>query len=255
MRPTDPAAAAGERDARKPAAGKPAAGEPAAGEPADAGPIARTPLREEVRRRLLAQLFDGTLPAGERINERRVAEALGVSRTPVREALMALEQEGFVESRPARGFAPSPLSARDVREVYPMVAALEALAVRSTEPAVLASRLDALDALADELAAGGDARRVQQLDDRWHERLVSGCGNDRLLRTLDGLKRVVRRYELAWLGERDRVDLSTAQHHAIVAALRAGDLDDATALIELNWRATMSGLLAWLERREEPRNS
>ncbi|ADB51755.1 GntR family transcriptional regulator [Conexibacter woesei] len=246
MRPSEQAAAAGA----------PAAGPPAAGAPTAAGPIARTPLREEVRRRLLAQLFDGTLPVGERINERRVAETLGVSRTPVREALMALEQEGFVASRPARGFAPTPLSARDVREVYPMVAALEALAVRSTEPAVLAARLDALAALADELAAAGDdARRVQRLDDRWHERLVSGCDNDRLLRTLDGLKRVVRRYELAWLGERERVELSTAQHHAIVAALRTGDLDDATALIELNWRGTMAGLLAWLERREEARNS
>lgn len=214
--------------------------------------IQRQPLRQQVRQELLAMVFDGSLPVGVRINERQVAEQLGVSRTPVREALMALEEEGIVESRPARGFAPAPLSARDVRETYPMIAALEVLAIRSTAPEVLAAASGRLRRTADELAgAEGDARRAKRLDDRWHDQLVAGCGNERLLRSLAALKRVVDRYELAWLGDGERSAVSVEQHHGIADALAAGDLGRAAALLELNWRATMQGLLAWLERDED----
>ena len=102
-----------------------------------------------------------------------------------------------MESRPARGFAPVPLSARDVNEVYPMVAALEILALRSTPPERLHPHLSELERLADQMAAAATARRAQALDYRWHTRLAEECGNERLLRTLSSLKRVVRRYELA----------------------------------------------------------
>jgi DNA-binding GntR family transcriptional regulator len=212
-------------------------------------PIARRALRHDVRREILAMIFDGRLPAGERINERDLGARLEVSRTPIREALLGLEGEGFVESRPARGFAPVPLSARDVNEVYPMVAALEILAVRSTPPERLRAHLPELERLADRMAAAPDARRAQALDDRWHARLVKECGNERLLRTLASLKRVVRRYELAWMADNAHVETSTEQHHAIVEALGDDDVDRATELLDLNWRYTMAEMLAWLRRR------
>jgi DNA-binding GntR family transcriptional regulator len=212
-------------------------------------PIARRALRHDVRREILAMIFDGRLPPGRRINERDLGAELEVSRTPIREALLGLEGEGFVESRPARGFAPVPLSARDVNEVYPMVAALEVLAVRSTPPERLRRPLPELERLADHMAAARDARRAQELDDRWHRRLVADCGNERLLRTLAALKRVVRRYELAWMADEDRVETSTAQHHAIVEALGRDDVDRAAELLDLNWRYTMAEMLAWLTRR------
>jgi DNA-binding GntR family transcriptional regulator len=212
-------------------------------------PIARRALRHDVRREILAMIFDGRLPAGERINERDVGAQLEVSRTPIREALLGLEGEGFVESRPARGFAPVPLRARDVNEVYPMVAALEILAVRSAPPERLRAHLPELERLAERMAAAPDARRAQALDDRWHARLVKECGNDRLLRTLSSLKRVVRRYELAWMADNAHVETSTEQHHAIVQALGRDDVDRAAELIDLNWRYTMAEMLGWLTLR------
>jgi DNA-binding GntR family transcriptional regulator len=214
-------------------------------------PIARRALRHDVRREILAMVFDGRLPAGRRINERDLGAELEVSRTPIREALLGLEGEGFVESRPARGFAPVPLSARDVNEVYPMVAALEILAVRSVPPERLRAHLPELERLADEIAAAGNARRAQALDDRWHARLVKECGNERLLRTLASLKRVVRRYELAWMADNAHVETSTEQHHAIVRALLADDVDRAAELLDLNWRYTMAEMLAWLGGRPD----
>jgi DNA-binding GntR family transcriptional regulator len=212
-------------------------------------PIARRALRHDVRREILAMIFDGRLPAGERINERDVGAQLEVSRTPIREALLGLEGEGFVESRPARGFAPVPLSARDVNEVYPMVAALEILAVRSAPPERVRAQLPELERLAEQIAAAPDARRAQALDDRWHARLVKECGNERLLRTLSSLKRVVRRYELAWMADNAHVETSTEQHHAIVEALGRDDVDRAAELIDLNWRYTMAEMLGWLTLR------
>jgi DNA-binding GntR family transcriptional regulator len=214
-------------------------------------PIARRALRHDVRREILAMIFDGRLPVAERINERDLGAQLEVSRTPIREALLGLEGEGFVESRPARGFAPVPLSARDVNEVYPLVAALEILAVRSTPPERLRAHLPELERLADQMAAAPDARRAQALDDRWHARLVKECGNERLLRTLSSLKRVVRRYELAWMADNAHVETSTEQHHAIVEALGGDDVDRAAELLDLNWRYTMAEMLAWLGDRAD----
>jgi DNA-binding GntR family transcriptional regulator len=214
-------------------------------------PIARRALRHDVRREILAMTFDGRLPVAARINERDLGAQLEVSRTPIREALLGLEGEGFVESRPARGFAPVPLSARDVNEVYPLVAALEILAVRSTPPERLRAHLPELERLADQMAAAPDARRAQALDDRWHARLVKECGNERLLRTLSSLKRVVRRYELAWMADNAHVETSTEQHHAIVEALGGDDVDRAAELLDLNWRYTMAEMLAWLGDRAD----
>jgi DNA-binding GntR family transcriptional regulator len=212
-------------------------------------PIARRALRHDVRREILAMILDGRLPVRERINERDLGARLEVSRTPIREALLGLEGEGFVESRPSRGFAPVPLSARDVNEVYPMVAALEILALRSTPPERLRAHLPELDRLADQMAAATTARRAQAIDDRWHDRLVKECGNERLLRTLSSLKRVVRRYELAWMADNAHVETSTEQHHAIVEALGRDDVDRAAELLDLNWRYTMAEMLGWLTRR------
>jgi len=212
-------------------------------------PIARRALRHDVRREILAMIFDGRLPAGERINERDLGTRLAVSRTPIREALLGLEGEGFVESRPARGFAPVPLSARDVNEVYPMVAALEILALRSTPPERLRAHLPELERLADQMAAATTTKCAQALDDRWHARLVKECENERLLRTLASLKRVVRRYELAWMADNAHVETSTEQHRAIVEALGRDDVDRAAELLDLNWRYTMAEMLGWLTRR------
>jgi DNA-binding GntR family transcriptional regulator len=99
------------------------------------------------------------------------------------------------------------------------------------------------------MAAAATARRAQALDDRWHTRLVEECGNERLLRTLSSLKRVVRRYELAWMADNAHVETSTEQHHAIVEALGRDDVDRAAELLDLNWRYTMAEMLGRLTLR------
>ena len=92
--------------------------------------ILRMPLRQEARKAVLEWILDGTLSPGSDVNEASLAASLGVSRTPLREALLALEQDGFLVSETGRGFRVVPLTERDVEEIYPMLWTLEGLAVR-----------------------------------------------------------------------------------------------------------------------------
>jgi len=97
------------------------------------------PIRTDLRRIVLERIVSGTLAPGVRIKEARLAEELGTSRTPLREALIKLEQEGFVRSELAHGFTVEPISGREVREIYPLLWTLETLALRSSGNAIYAA--------------------------------------------------------------------------------------------------------------------
>ena len=94
-------------------------------------PVVGRPLRELVQERLMDLLTEGVLEAGQDISESELAAALGVSRSPLREALLLLSQQGFIQNIPNRGFfVPEPDPAR-VSEIYPILAELECLALRN----------------------------------------------------------------------------------------------------------------------------
>ena len=124
----------------------------------------REALVEELRNRILT----GALSGGKPIAEGDLTSDLEVSRTPVREALIALEREGLVASSPGRGFSVIPLTADDASETYPMVGALEALALRTQGVPSLAT-LDGLVDLNDELVTAiGNCETTLRLDEEWH---------------------------------------------------------------------------------------
>ncbi|HEX8907537.1 MAG TPA: GntR family transcriptional regulator, partial [Longimicrobiaceae bacterium] len=146
--------------------------------------ITRVPLREQVHRAVVGRILREELAPGARISDSVMAQELGVSRTPVREALLRLEREGFLEVDVGRGFFVKPLSAREMREVYPIVWALEVLALRSLPP-LPRSTLAELDRINQELAeAGDDPERRIDLDVAWHAALVGGCPNQLLLQMI-----------------------------------------------------------------------
>src|SRR5262245_11772781 len=169
--------------------------------PAGGGPlaIAREPLRGEVRRRLLSGLLHGEPAPGTGIQEAALAAELGVSRTPLREALLSLEQEGFLRSEPGRGFFVPPLTIEDAREIYPVVASLEGLALRLAAP-IEPDRVERLARLNDELkGAQSDPGRALDLDRAWHALLLERSRNRRLSTAIAGLKGQAYRYEYAYM--------------------------------------------------------
>lgn len=203
----------------------------------------RAPLREDVRQIVLDRILSGELPPGSRITESRLAAELGVSRTPLREALFNLESEGFVRSDLARGFSVAPLSVREVRESYPILQTLEVLALRSIGP-LAATVAPELRRINQELAAvAGDPERGQLVDHQWHDALLAACPNRRLLDLIARLKETVSRYERLYMRDATLVAASVAQHLRVIEALEAKELDRAVRELEENWRFALDTLL------------
>jgi len=217
--------------------------------------IVRTPIRSQVRRVLLEGMLRGDPAPGSSINESTLSLELGVSRTPLREALLNLVGEGFLRASPGKGFFVLPLSAKEVEDIYPVIAALEVLALRSSSP-LAAADLKRLAAINQELeAVRADGEAALRADERWHEALLSRCHNRRLLETIRGLKYHAQRYEAAYMRHSGKIIQSVAQHRAILRALRDGDVDEAARRLEANWKISQEFLLPWLHEQEEPRTA
>src|SRR5579884_1517470 len=154
--------------------------------PKSAEPLTRVCLSDVAYARLRDWILDGTLAPGEPLRDEALAEALGMSRTPIREALRRLEEEGLAQSTATRRTHVSPVTLTQAREVYPIVAALEALALRqalallSADPGALAASLDAMRAANARLARAletVDAGEATTADEDLHLAFVTRCGN------------------------------------------------------------------------------
>jgi DNA-binding GntR family transcriptional regulator len=198
--------------------------------------MARTPLRSDLIEEITTRVLDGRLAAGARVNEVHLARELGVSRTPLREALIGLADRGLLVSAPGRGFLVPPFDPDEARRLYPLVAELEALALRWTSPLELAGLPDALDAVADEMAAALESGAdLSDVDERWHALLLSRCPNPHLLRLIGQTKPLLKRYESCYFGGAARAGESIGEHRRIAAALRDGDLATASTVLVRNW--------------------
>ncbi|GAA3578411.1 GntR family transcriptional regulator [Amycolatopsis ultiminotia] len=204
--------------------------------------MTKRPLRGELIDEITTRVLDGRLAADTRINEVHLAKELGVSRTPLREALIGLADRGMLVAAPGRGFLVAPLDPDEARRLYPLVAELESLALRWTSPLELATLPDALDLLADRMAEPLDGGNVSDVDDQWHALLLSRCANPYLLRLIEQTKPLLKRYESHYLGGRARAAESVGEHRAIADALRSGDLSAASALLVRNWVKALATL-------------
>jgi DNA-binding GntR family transcriptional regulator len=204
--------------------------------------VSRSPMRADLYRALLDRIVRGELAPGARIKELQISGELGVSRTPLREALFRLEREGFVRSELARGFSVEPLSPREIRESYPIIAALEALAVRSCAP-VLSSLIERLTTLNAEFAASAGPEHAIDCDKRWHETLISGCPNRRLNQIIAELRSTLGRYERFYMMDAVLISSSARQHARVTDAITTGELEAAVNALADNWRFGMETLL------------
>lgn len=213
--------------------------------------IQRRPLRDDVRQEILRRIIRGKLPAGSPINELELAAELGVSRTPLREALLSLEKEELLIGRPRRGWSVAPLTLKDAQEVYPIIASLETLALQTTDRDYfkrIAPELERINKAMEQ--AADDAFRAQELDDKWHAKVLAGCPNERLVRLITGLKLAVHRYEYAFLSDPSKVVKSVGQHAAILRDLGRGDIDKAVSHLSDNWRHSLNVLTEWFQEQQ-----
>lgn len=210
----------------------------------------RTVLRDELSRRI----GYGAIAPGARLNETDLARELGVSATPIREALLSLEGELGIVSEPRRGFRVQPLERKEAEELYSLVGHLErhALTLQGIPPR------ECLTALAKVNARLGAARttltQALALDDEWHSLLLARQPNGHLVDVTRRLKRLLRRYEYAYMLSGRRITLAQAQHDAIVDELTAGHLVAAGKLLEQNWLAGIGPMCDWLSTPADRRS-
>jgi DNA-binding GntR family transcriptional regulator len=198
--------------------------------------IDQVSLRERAHRVLQRAIVRGELPPGTRLRDQELAEQMGLSRTPVREALQRLEDEGLVQTAARSQTVVAPLEARTAREAFPVVAALHALAAREAAPAWRRVDSAALQAANEALLRAlqtGDAEAGIAADDAFHGVFVARAQNGELASVLEGLMPKVRRLEwlqFSSLGGR----ASVAQHAQIIEEVGRGG-DGVARLVEENW--------------------
>ncbi|MCA9876716.1 MAG: GntR family transcriptional regulator [Thermomicrobiales bacterium] len=208
-------------------------------------PVPRQSLREHVYAVLLDAIVSGAMPPGSRLRDSDLAAEMQVSRTPVREALQRLEDEGLVQTIPGSQTRVAPLRESDAREAIPVVAILHALAARQATPQLTGADFVHLEAANADFAAAldaGDSPGALAADDAFHAVFVARAGNGELQRSLQRLRPRVRRLELSRfqaLAGRD----SVAQHADIIAAAAQGAARAVGDLVEENW-LTLGRLLS-----------
>ncbi|MBL1101772.1 GntR family transcriptional regulator [Streptomyces coffeae] len=221
--------------------------------------IDRRPLREQVKEELLARLAAGGFTPDEPINEIQLAAELGVSRTPLREALITLEREGVITSRRGKGFSFTPMSPQEFHDLTEIVVTLESLALRSTDPEYLA---DIAPRLLEEARSFSEPAAphevIERYDDAWHDLLLSGCRNERLMDLVTSLKLTMHRYERVVVGDEDILERSAQEHEQIAECLLRGDVPAAVKALEQNWFSGRDRILERLKanaRKAEQRGT
>jgi DNA-binding GntR family transcriptional regulator len=196
--------------------------------------LRRTSLREQALRAIRNALVTGQIVPGVVYSAAALASELGVSNSPVREAMLALVDEGLMEVVPNRGYRPVTLSAADTAEIIQLRELLEVPAVGlaaerdlSGVQAALANLVEVIE----ETAAVGDVAGNLDADREFHLMLVGACGNLRLTSLIAGLRDQARLYNMRHLAESGELRASAAEHRPLLAAVASGDRAEAERLM------------------------
>lgn len=201
--------------------------------------------------KLRALIFNGKLGAGTDHLESELAKTLGMSRTPVREALLVLEGQGLVDVRPRKGVRIKPLSPVDMAEIYDVLTELESLAAESA--ARLNHSDEELNALAasindmDRALAGNDREAWARADEAFHTELVRLGQNSRISTIVGMMSDQVKRARLVTLHMRPSPSSSNADHRNLLEAIRRGDAEAARRIHHAHRTAAKHVLIQLLE--------
>ena len=204
------------------------------------------PLREAVCDSLRKAILSGVLAPGERLMEVQLAEELGISRTPIREAIRKLEQEGYVIMLPRRGSYVSSVSVHDVQEIFEIRSALESLSIGLAARRITSDDLDKLQKLLQLIEGyieNNDIENIVKTDVEFHDLLYQVSGNERLRLIINNLKEQLARFRTLSMSYPGRLQDTLEEHREMVEAIANGDVEAARDAAERHMERAEETLL------------
>lgn len=195
--------------------------------------IQKINLRDQVRDYLLFEMKQGKLHIGKTINLAALSRQLGVSVTPIREALTQLQQSHIIKAVPNRGFIIAELDVKEAEDLYGLVASLEVMAIENSE--FDQNHIDALRKQQDVFENAQDAISRIQADLEFHHLLTKGYENELALKILQDLRTRIFFYERAFTSDDSFYNKSDNQHEAIISAIADDNVPTASLLLKMNW--------------------
>ena len=186
------------------------------------------PLREEVFNTLRDQILKGELSPGDRLMEIHLADKLGVSRTPVREAIHMLEREGLAITIPRRGAQVARMTEKELSDVLEVREVLDELAITKACANVsddIIKKLDSSVVDFKEAVKTGDPKRIVEEDENFHRIIYKAADNPRLLSIVDNLKEQMYRFRFEYIREEKNYDMLIEEHESMIEGLKTGDVD------------------------------
>lgn len=202
------------------------------------GPVPRTLLRDRAYEAIRDAIVAGDIEPGAAVRDVDLAERLGLSRAPVREAFSRLVDEGLLESKPQSYTRVTPVVASDVRDAAAVVGAMHELAARVAVPRLFAADVEMMRSANERFAAAvhaGDVDTALRADDELHDVLVRVSGNRAAAATIARYTPLIRRLERRRFGEGGNCR-SAGLHEQLIEACATGDVDEAVRVTAEIWR-------------------
>lgn len=196
--------------------------------------ITPTALYQEVAERLRQRIFAHELTPGTWIDEQKLAEQYGISRTPLREALKVLASEGMVDLKPRRGCYVTEISRQDLDDLFPLIALLEGRCAADTVKRAKPADIKELKLIHERLEAAARDGRMDaffEANQEFHRRIQELANNRWLLSVIQDLRKVLKLSRMHSLSLEGRLQQSLDEHRSILAALEAGDASSAERLM------------------------
>ncbi|OPZ75310.1 MAG: putative HTH-type transcriptional regulator YdfH [Firmicutes bacterium ADurb.Bin456] len=209
------------------------------------------PLREMVFESLREAIILGRLKPGERLMEIQLAEEMGVSRTPVREAIRKLELEGFVVMVPRKGAYVAGISVKDIVDVFEVRAALEGLAAALAAERITSEEMDQLEmSLLKIYNTEDDINAIVEGDSSFHNLVYQASRNQRLVQIITHLQEQIHRFRMTSLSQPGRTKIALDEHKKIVEAISDRNVELAHALATEHIENAEQSLLNALREEE-----
>lgn len=186
------------------------------------------PLRDKIATSIRDSILRGKLKPGERLMELDLAKLLGISRTPIREAFLQLESEGFLKVIPRKGAIVTETSFKDAEETYEIKSVIEGLAARLATLKLTDEQINELEKINKEmeeiaLSENKDYQKFLELNSSFHKVINESCGNDKLIKLILNLRYQTFRYNYLFLSLISHLESSVQEHNQIIEAIKKRD--------------------------------